>query len=277
MNFDYQSIIQWAEKVFSNQQLSNDEMIHHMRELLNNDLEISKSPAFYYEVAKVNSVAAFILFQMQQQHKLSRFFNLEDTHISPTRMFPMLDSKKNIVVLNNGAGFKFNSGTLRLIEKPLAFRSLNWHEVNLPAKGDFVYKHEDLELFLSDDILLIAAIIAGAKNKSYQISSEYAARRIQGGRIIKEWSSVQVILSDLYLSVKNDQALMNKLDVASAFLILRDADNFVSKNMQVLGGAGYTEDYVVERLYRECIFLKNWPKPFKSELIKHFQNVVMSL
>ena len=108
------------------------------------------------------------------------------------------------------------------------------------------------------------------------MATSYANIRVQGGRKISDWSSIQLILSELYLSVKRDVALIQNIEIATAFSILRDADHFVSLNMQVLGGAGYTEDYIVERLYRECIFLKNWPKPYKSELINHYQNKVQN-
>lgn len=281
------NITQWIEKVFSNQSLSTVEILGLMSELLESaeSRELSEQPHFLYQLAKVHSEAAFILWQMQQQKRLHAWLtpliphiDLSKAQICTTQMFPHFH-KKQIIMLREGQGtiHHFNDSLFKPVEKCLAFRSLGWRELISSSSSEFSFNQLDLDSLQGIEIQSIAAIIAGAKAKSFQISSAYAEKRIQGGRAIKDWSSIQNILSELYLSVKADEALMPTLSVSNAYFILKDADHFVSQNMQVLGGAGYMEDYVVERLYRECIFLKNWPRPYRAELINHYQTEVQSL
>jgi len=280
-----QIIKQWITKVFDNDILSKNEIMKLFSDFRKSSeaSDISKSPGFYYELAKVNSEAIFLLWQLQFQERLKMMLkksspdiDFENVQVNATKLFPLVDGSK-FLYLNNGKVFLLDDFFLKVIEKPLAFRKLIWKETSQVGKEVSSYTENDLKILLKDEIVYVAAIIAGAKYKSYKLAVEYSSKRNQGGRAIKNWTSIQAILSELYLSVKRDEVLIRSLSLSSAFLILKDADDFVSTNMQVFGGAGYTEDYVVERLYRECIFLKNWPKPFKQELITHYQNQTREL
>lgn len=277
-------IAPWIEKTFSSDQLSLVD-IYKILDLMHateEAVEMSGSVEFLYELAKVNSTAAFVLWQMQRQKRLSAWLNesvpgalLPETQIITGNLTALL-REKNIIILKNGKGFKLsaNHPGLKQIEKPMAYRSLSWFEPGEFPKESFVFNQNELEWHLAQEIIPTAILIAGAKFRSYQLAVDYATKRIQGGRKILDWSSVQSILSELFLSVKADEAMIKNMNSEIAFSIMKDADYFVSQNMQIFGGAGYMEDYTVERLYRECIFLKNWPRPFKEQLMNHYQNQV---
>ena len=266
----------WIEKTFTNK-LSDKDILNTISEMLasKESEELASSPEFHFELSKVNSEAAFILWQLQKTKRLSTWIQSKktpvdviDTQVITTNLFPVLEGHK-IIFLKDGKAY--TQPSLKHVPKPMAFRKLEWQEVGSVSKVLLSYSEIELERVLKNEILFIAAIIAGAKFKSYQLARAYAEKRIQGGRAIKDWSSVQNLLSELHLSIKVDEVLVKNLNTDTAYALLKTADEFVSQNMQVLGGAGYTEDYGVERLYRECIFLKNWPRPFKQELIHHYQ------
>ncbi|MFA6238183.1 MAG: acyl-CoA dehydrogenase family protein [Bacteriovorax sp.] len=270
-------IASWIEKTFSSFELLLQD-IYKILDLMSSSPEaeeMSSSIEFLYELSKVNSTAAFLLWQTQRQRRLATWLNLPDTQIVTSQLFFKMREEK-LVVLKNGLGTLLNSDSkLKIIEKPLAFRELEWFEQISISGQNFSYDPIELEDILKDELIFKSAIIAGAKYKSFQLAYDYSTKRIQGGRKIMNWSSVQSQLSELFLSVKADASLMKDMNLENAFTILKDADHFVSQNMQVLGGAGYMEDYIVERLYRECIFLKNWPLPYKEQLMYYFQREVM--
>lgn len=258
----------WIEKTFS--QLIDLATV--IDDIMGNEESkaMANAPEFFYELAKVNSSAAFTLWGILQQERLSLWLKLNDTQIITTRTFPILLSQTTkLLILKNGKGkiIDLDNPELRLIEKPFAFRELTWMEYQNNLVSTMTYSESELNAILKNDVISLAAIIAGAKYKSHLIATNYSKERIQGGKIINQWSSVATIISELTLSVKKDEALINHLSIDSALSLMSDADQFVSQNMQVMGGAGYMEDYVVERLYRECIFLKNWPLPFRARMV----------
>ncbi len=128
----------------------------------------------------------------------------------------------------------------------------------------------------SEERVTRALIVCGIKKKAYELAFKYAHERQQGGRLIKDWSLIQKLLSELYFVVKADEAIVSHMDEERAFFIFKNCDQFISLAMQVLGGAGYTEDYQIERLFRECHFLKNWPRPYLESAMEHYQKVMVS-
>lgn len=259
-----QDCIHWIEKQFS-----FDSSFKDVNDLLNT--ELSETPEFLYQLARVNSEAAFLLWQLQRQKKLYLMIkkDLGPVQIVTTTLFPLLNEKQLLVVKKNKAHLlTLDHSAIRAIEKPLAFRKWQWREVG--DCSSCVSLDESFE-GLKDEVQSVATIVAGIKYKAYTLAHSYAEKRIQGGRAIKDWTSIQEILGQLYLSIKTDEVLISKMDATSAFSILLNADSFASMSVQVFGGAGYMEDYSVERLFRECLFLKNWPLPYKQELIKHYQ------
>lgn len=281
MMTDDQAIKHWMEATFKSKSLSMAESEKVIKDLMSDPdmIGLISNPIFLYELSKLHSEAAFLLWHLLWQKTLREWLGkqmpslvLNNLQVISTHYFPFLSPEKALV-LKNGKGFLLacHESAFKVIEKPMAFRFTPWKEVLLTGDEFLSYDQEVLNEIFSNQIVYVAAIVAGIKYKSYELSSSYASERVQGGRPIKDWTSIQSLLSELYLSIKTDEALMRSINTATALSILRGADHFVSSNMQILGGAGYMEDYVVERLYRECIFLKNWPKPHKQELMSHYQ------
>lgn len=269
----------WLLKIFSAEDLSDAELLRVVFEMTET-AELTSGPEFLFELSKLNSEAAFLFWQMNLQKKLSAWakkYTSSKFHFVTTHLYPVIDGAMDTIILYQGKAYK--DVAFKRTEQPSAFRRFEWREVEFVNSSPIVFNYEENELkaILKEELKSSAVIVAGIKNKSYQLAFNYANERIQGGRLIKDWSLVQNLLGELFLSMKLDEVLVNKITIESALSILKTCDQFVSHNMQVFGGAGYTEDYIVERLYRECNFLKNWPKPFKLELINHYQQEVLHL
>lgn len=120
------------------------------------------------------------------------------------------------------------------------------------------------------DLIFRGAVAAGFLKKSFDLAVSYANERSQGGKLIKDWTLVQQMLAEIYLQVKiNEKLIHSRLSEAEALGILKNSDQMVSLCLQVMGGAGYTEDYIVEKFFRHIHFLKNHPVPFAKNLV-HF-------
>ncbi|MGZ3806651.1 MAG: acyl-CoA dehydrogenase family protein [Bacteriovorax sp.] len=266
----------WLSKIFSSDDLTPADLIRLSHEM-SEAPELTAGFSFLYELAQYHSEAAFLFWQMNWQKKckewISKYLPVQD-HIVVTQLFPLLPESEKTIFLSKGRAY----GEAHLIkrERPLAFRFLEWREFKEESLSHvlFSYDAEELERLQKDELLFCAALVAGVKSKSYQLATSYANERIQGGRLIKDWSLIQGLLCELYLSIKQDEILVRHMTIESALSILKSCDQFASQNMQVLGGAGYTEDYVVERLFRECQFLKNWPKALKLQLLNHYTQEV---
>lgn len=269
----------WLSKIF----LSNDQSLPKLLALVSEMLEapeLTGPPEFLYELAKYNSDAAFLFWQMRFQKKLKQWIlkyskGESFAHIVSTQLFPIFTEQDELLILHKGKAYK--ESISKKIIRPLAFRTFEWREVNLESLSlpQFSYDEDELHKLLKEELPSCSVIVAGIKNKSYQLAYTYTNERVQGGRLIKDWSLVQTLLSEIFLNVKEDEILIKNNSIESAFSILKNADQFASLNLQIFGGAGYTEDYIVERLFRECQFLKNWPRPFKLSLLNHYQQEVL--
>lgn len=114
-------------------------------------------------------------------------------------------------------------------------------------------------------------IAAGLLQKAYELSVSYASERIQGGKLIKDWSLVEQMLAEIFLQVHTNEKLVQAgLTEATAMAILKNSDHTVSLCLQVMGGAGYTEDYIVEKFFRHIHYLKNHPVPFARGLMDFY-------
>ena len=206
-------INEWVQKSFGETTLSPEILFNQVRSFFESEetRKVSVEPLFHYELAKVHTEAAFMLYQMHC-------------------------NSKDPFMMKNFSGLE--------------------------------------ERMASDDEELVkrAAIIAGIKWKAFQMVRNYTEQRIQGGKVIKEWSSLKMHLSELYLVCETEKSLIETLNPITALSIIKNSDTFISGAMQVMGGAGYMEDYEVERLFRECTFLKNWPQAFQETLYQYCES-----
>ncbi len=115
----------------------------------------------------------------------------------------------------------------------------------------------------------IAACAVGLAQASLDVAAEYARTRRAFGRLISDFQGVSFPLADaaakiasarqlyLYAARRKDAGKPFSTEAAMAKLISTDMAMAVTTDMvQVLGGAGYVEDYPVERYMREAKLLQ---------------------
>jgi alkylation response protein AidB-like acyl-CoA dehydrogenase len=118
---------------------------------------------------------------------------------------------------------------------------------------------------LNSGRLGIAACAVGLAQAALDEAVAYARQRSQFGRSIIEFQGVEFLLADMAAAVESaramyleaarrrDRGLSFKRQSSIAKLIATDAAMKVTTDaVQVLGGAGYTKDYPVERYMREA-------------------------
>ena len=115
----------------------------------------------------------------------------------------------------------------------------------------------------------IAACAVGLAQAALDVAAEYARSRRAFGSLISDFQGVSFPLADaaskiasarqlyLYAARRKDAGMSFSTEAAMAKLIATDMAMAVTTDMvQVLGGAGYVEDYPVERYMREAKLLQ---------------------
>jgi butyryl-CoA dehydrogenase len=118
-----------------------------------------------------------------------------------------------------------------------------------------------------------AAIALGVTRRSLRDSRKYTAQRYQGGRIIEEHASIQLLQgtaeydialltailyqhADEPLSPQDPAALL-RWAVQVRLALVEHAHRAVTHCLQTLGGYGYIEDYGFEKRLRDVSTLKS--------------------
>jgi alkylation response protein AidB-like acyl-CoA dehydrogenase len=115
----------------------------------------------------------------------------------------------------------------------------------------------------------ISACAVGIAQAALDVAAEYAGQRVAFGRTIDEFQGVSFLLADaaaritaarqlyLYAARRKDAGKPFSTEAAMAKLTATDMAMAVTTDMvQVLGGAGYVEDYPLERYMREAKVLQ---------------------
>ncbi len=115
----------------------------------------------------------------------------------------------------------------------------------------------------------ISACAVGIAQAALDVATDYAGQRVAFGRTIDEFQGVSFLLADaaarinaarqlyLYAARRKDAGKAFSTEAAMAKLISTDMAMAVTTDMvQVLGGAGYVEDYPLERYMREAKVLQ---------------------
>jgi len=115
----------------------------------------------------------------------------------------------------------------------------------------------------------ISACAVGLAQAALDVAADYAGRRVAFGRTIDEFQGVSFLLADaatqiaaarqlyLYAARRKDAGKVFSTEAAMAKLTATDMAMRVTTDMvQVLGGAGYVEDYPLERYMREAKVLQ---------------------
>jgi alkylation response protein AidB-like acyl-CoA dehydrogenase len=110
----------------------------------------------------------------------------------------------------------------------------------------------------------LGAAALGAAKEALKLSANYAKERVQFGRKISQNQAVQWMLADMAVEIYNmesivyrtawmyDQGKSTTKESAIVKLYCSEAlDRIVDSTMQIYGGYGFTEDFPIERMYRD--------------------------
>ncbi len=110
----------------------------------------------------------------------------------------------------------------------------------------------------------LGAAALGAAKEALKLSANYAKERVQFGRKISQNQAVQWMLADMAAGIYNmesivyrtawmyDQGKNTTKESAIVKLYCSEAlDRIVDSAMQIYGGYGFTEDFPIERMYRD--------------------------
>jgi len=114
--------------------------------------------------------------------------------------------------------------------------------------------------------LAAAAMSCGIMKGSFNEAFSYCAEREQGGRKIKDWSEIQMLLSDMAVKVKVADMLISRAcqaletgeedwqtAISAASLHIQSAATaLVTDGIQALGGVGYMKDFGQEKRFRDA-------------------------
>jgi alkylation response protein AidB-like acyl-CoA dehydrogenase len=132
--------------------------------------------------------------------------------------------------------------------------------------------HHSLQQVVACDWLGQAAIALGAARRALRGSRAYAAQRYQGGQLIQEHASIQLLqgtaeydtaLMEAILYQHADEPLASldpivllRWAINARLAVVEHAHRAVTNCLQTLGGYGYMEDYHLEKRLRDVSVLK---------------------
>jgi alkylation response protein AidB-like acyl-CoA dehydrogenase len=112
---------------------------------------------------------------------------------------------------------------------------------------------------LVTDRVGLAVMSYGIAERCFEIAVDYARTRVQGGRPIASYQLIQQRLARMYVALGNARRIvyqedeMSALDACAGKLYVGEVGTFVAlEAIHILGGNGYMEEYVVERLARDA-------------------------
>ncbi|MDY6903281.1 MAG: acyl-CoA dehydrogenase family protein [Thermodesulfobacteriota bacterium] len=114
--------------------------------------------------------------------------------------------------------------------------------------------------------LAAAAMSCGIMKGAVKEAFAYCSERVQGGRKIKDWSALQMILADMAIKTQVADMLVSQacqaarnedkgwqIRAQAASLHIQDsAASLVSDGIQALGGVGYMKDFGQEKRFRDA-------------------------
>ena len=114
--------------------------------------------------------------------------------------------------------------------------------------------------------LLAAAMALGIMRGSFNEAVRYCSNRNQGGRKLKEWSLMQMMLSEIAIRLLVADMLISsaceaitrgdkgseKAIHAASIHILSSAAELTSEGIQAMGGVGYMKDFGQEKRFRDA-------------------------
>jgi alkylation response protein AidB-like acyl-CoA dehydrogenase len=137
--------------------------------------------------------------------------------------------------------------------------------VRVPADallGGGIGDRDHVRKSLSSERVGLAAMSYGIAERCFEIAVAYARTRVQGGKPIAEHQLVQARLARMYVGLVNAQRIvyssargepMTVLEASAGKLYVAEVGTQIAMDaIHVLGGNGYMDEYVVERLARDA-------------------------
>ena len=159
------------------------------------------------------------------------------------------------------------------VEDKMGQRALNVAEVNLDdvvisANNVLGAEGQGFKIAmetLNEGRINIATTALGIARSAFEASLKYAKERVQFGKPIGTFQSINFLLADMaaavdasrlltwYAASRSDQGLSFAREAAQAKLFASDTAMWVSTDaVQIHGGYGYIKEYMVEKLMRDA-------------------------
>ena len=153
-------------------------------------------------------------------------------------------------------------------------RDLNQGEVyfdNVRIPADYILVRPEMYEPVTDIIVAganggMSTTFTGVARSAFEIALDYCKVRVAGGKVIKEHQLVQKRLFDMFTRIESARALSRAVNAYNAqamppephYAIAAKVQNtetsfaVASDAVQLLGGAGLSKEYPVERIFRDA-------------------------
>ena len=161
-------------------------------------------------------------------------------------------------------------------------RSLGHAELDPEKSDEALGSYEDTEGLESQGALLAACMAWGLGRSALDAATTYALDREQFGRPIAQFQAIQWKLADGALLLEAaelliDDGLSHPTTSRSAMAFKASLDaltKLVDDGLQTHGGYGYTEDFDIEKYYRDAQFLAGRMGTRRGQSLKLAQTIL---
>lgn len=173
----------------------------------------------------------------------------------------------SFVVEKGHPGFSYGKNEKKMGLRGSVTSQLFFDNCRLPKENILGQPNDGFKQFmqiLDGGRISIGAMALGLAQGAYDIALAYSKERQQFGKPISEFQAIQFKLADMATQIDAARLLIyrsawlkdNKMpygkEAAMGKLFASEISEFVCREaIQILGGYGYTEDYEVERMYRD--------------------------
>jgi alkylation response protein AidB-like acyl-CoA dehydrogenase len=157
----------------------------------------------------------------------------------------------------------------KLGQRALPQGEIHFDDVRIPANWMIVGKEGyslTIEMVLAMANAYMGSTFAGVARAAYELASDYARTRIQGGVPIIEHQSVRSRLFKMFTRVEAAQSLSRRVhligsatgappveySIASKTFCTTTAFEVASEALQIFGGNGLTKEYPIEKILRDA-------------------------
>lgn len=159
--------------------------------------------------------------------------------------------------------------------KELGARALGYarDESDAPSTYPCVFMKPTL---LAETTLLNSCIACGLGEAALSTATDYALERKQFGKPIANFQAIQWKLADGYMLLEaatllTEQALSSAREPMTSMALKASIDavtKLVDDGLQTHGGYGYTEEYAIEKYYRDAQFLASLHGTRRAQALK---------